>query len=147
METIIEINNRDGVDTRNKDLTVACDEKQELAYNCCDSCCEAIATVILELKDGRTVPLCDTCDIHLRETFAELEDQVYNRLENVVFWNEEDYDGCICEDCKQSPATCEFLHFDGRLFLLCAGCYGHADHDPDYLNPDPETPPNTPDAN
>lgn len=131
--------NCDGVDTHNKDLTVACDDTQELAYNSCDYC-EALATVILDLNNGTSIYVCEICDINLRESIAELEDQIENRLEHVEFWNEDDYSHTLCEGCEQCPATREFLHLDGRHFLLCTSCYIDADHDDDYMQPEPSTP-------
>ena len=37
-----------------------------------------------------------------------------------------------CEDCAACLASREFLHLDGRTFLLCETCFESADHEPTY---------------
>jgi hypothetical protein len=37
-----------------------------------------------------------------------------------------------CDDCGACAAAREFLHLDGRSFLLCEACFECADHEDSY---------------
>lgn len=39
----------------------------------------------------------------------------------------------MCDDCRTAHATTRFDHLDGRIFRLCAPCFGSADHEDTYL--------------
>ena len=85
---------RDGVDTRSKDLTVACDVTQELA---CDTC-----GAMDELKmwigvDGKTYHSCKPCWFDIQDSYDEIR---YNR----------------CATCNSYPS-------DGTVLEVCEGCY------------------------
>ncbi len=56
--------------------------------------------------------------------------------------DEYEIDSPKCQDCKQEPVTCRFLHLDGREFFLCYQCYYAADHESNYgddFEEEPET--------
>ena len=68
-----------------------------------------------------------------------MEDPSHGRMGELVtipeLPEEDEYEtdtACNCEDCKQQPATCRFLHLDGREFFLCYTCFYSADHESDY---------------
>lgn len=39
----------------------------------------------------------------------------------------------MCDDCRAVRVSTHFNHLDGRVFRLCAACFGMADHEDDYL--------------
>ena len=99
-------------------------------YRYCSDClgktctgCGVKATTEFEARDGTLHPVCDHCDVHLREQDAEMGDGEWEIL--VV--------DDICADCKKEPATRRFLHLHKGEFFLCDGCWQMADHEDDYL--------------
>lgn len=136
---------RDGVDTRlPKDLTVACNDKQELA---CDSCGATDETNVDNgvryckpcwLDANYPMPLvCDSCGgLSDLTEFTGLDGQVYHAC--ATCWvdiqdsREELETECLCDDCGLCIATQTFNHLDGRSFQLCSECFGFADHEDEY---------------
>lgn len=105
---------RDGVDTRSKDLTGACTDKQELA---CDSCGAMNDLTEFEGSNKKVYYACNLCWFNIQDSREELET--------------EDHE-CLCEDCGMRAATETFNHLDGRSFQLCSDCFGEADHEDSY---------------
>jgi hypothetical protein len=133
---------RDGVDTRSKDLTDACIEKQELA---CDSCGGVSVVRTWMGTDGQAYHSCESCWIAIQESVDELQSGL-TECEHADHETEEETDkecSCtmcctdpvpqqMCDDCKRTPATKTFNHLDGRSFALCVYCFQLADHEDDY---------------
>jgi hypothetical protein len=78
--------------------------------------CGFKATTEFEGRDGELYPMCEVCDVHLREQEAE-----------------EGFEEETCADCRKEPATRRFMHLHKGEFFLCEGCFGMADHEDDYL--------------
>ena len=68
---------RDGLDTRTKDLSVACDETQELAL-VCEDCDECLAEYSLIGMSGREFRLCRAC---YEVVFMAMGDRAYSEYD------------------------------------------------------------------
>lgn len=110
---------RDGSDTRNKDLDVACDDTQEWAYEeevlgDCASCQKPATTVFWHLHNG-PFELCDGCF-----AWADHEDDYGETF------------GQTCADCQEERATRTFCHLRNGEFMLCEGCFVAAEQEDSY---------------
>ena len=110
---------RNGVDMRNKGLTVACNEKQELA---CEDCGEGVAEHSFSGVDGKTHPLCGMCNDSATAAMRDRADLAHIAPRAV----------CVCEDCGMREATEVFIHLYKGRFNLCDLCFSYADHEDVY---------------
>lgn len=85
------------------------------------SSCGAVADFEVEGDDGKLYPLCNNCDVSVRETQAEHAD-----LEDAIQGP--------CQDCLREQATRKFVHLHKGVFYLCELCFAWADHEDDYLD-------------
>lgn len=113
-----DIDNREAIARRVDDA-----HQWRLSLGLHKACSECGAEAITEFVGvgGSVYPLCDTCDVHLRETLAGAYDPEPEEVHGP------------CDDCRAEVASRRFLHLDGREFVLCEGCYSCAHHEEGYL--------------